>query len=102
MADFTISGQLKIGTLKKRFKESFGSTLRVYKGPRFADDDLTVAQLSGRKVPQGSEVSAHGNTKVAKFEQAVLETYGIKVQVSSPDDSKLVKDDITLSSSGKN
>ena len=102
MADFKISGQLKIGTLKKRFKDEFGSTLRVYKGPRFADDDITVAQLAGKSIVRGSEVSAHGNSLVGKFEKDVYEAFGIKVQVSSPDDSKLVDDGLSLSKSGKN
>jgi len=32
MADIQVSGRMEVGTLKKQFKEEFGSTLRVYKG----------------------------------------------------------------------
>ena len=45
MADFTISGKMKVKTLKTNFKEEYGSTLRVYNGQKFADDDATLASL---------------------------------------------------------
>ncbi len=45
MADFTITGRMKVKTLKADFKENFGSTLRVYNGQKFADDDATLASI---------------------------------------------------------
>ena len=45
MADFSIDGRMKVKTLKKQFKEAFGSTLRVYKGVGFADDEATLASI---------------------------------------------------------
>ena len=38
MADFKISGRMKIKTLKDNCKEQFGSTIRVYNGKRFGID----------------------------------------------------------------
>jgi hypothetical protein len=101
MADFDITGNLKVGTLKKRFKDEFGSTLRVYNGVKFADDDATVASIAKKTIQKGSEVKAHGRTKVGNFEESIKETYGIRVQVASPDDSSLVDNNLTLSASGK-
>ena len=45
MADFNIDGRMKVKTLKAQFKEAFGATLRVYKGPGFADDNATLASI---------------------------------------------------------
>ena len=46
MADFNIAGRMKISTLKSNFKSSFGSTLRVYNGVKFADDGDTVGKIA--------------------------------------------------------
>jgi len=100
MADFSISGNMKVGTLKKRFKENFGSTLRVYKGKKFADDELTVASLATESIQRGAEVKAHGRMKVGNFESKLKESFGIIVQVATADDSKLVDNSLSLSESG--
>ena len=101
MADFSISGRMKVQTLKDRFKEAFGSTLRVYDGRSFADDTATVGSIAKKMVKTGSEVSAHGRTKVGTFENSMSETYGIKVQVATPDDTELVDNGLSLTQSGK-
>lgn len=61
MAGFKIAGNMKVETLKK-FKEEFGSTLRVYVegSKRIADDDGTVSEITETTISQGSEFSAHG------------------------------------------
>ena len=100
MADFTVSGRMTVKSLKKQFKEAFGSTLRVYNGAKFADDDATLASIRKEGV-KGGELAAKGNMKVGNFEDKFLETFGIKIQVANADDSKLVSNDITLSQSGK-
>lgn len=100
MADLKITGRMKIASLQKDFKKEFGSTLRVYNGPKFADPEATIASIrTGNAV--GGEFKANGNTLVGNFEKKVLEVFGIKVQVASPDNSKLVSDSITLTASGK-
>lgn len=100
MAELTISGRMKVKSLKADFKKAFGSTLRVYNGSKFADDDATLASIR-KGDAKGGDVKAHGATKVGNFEKSIMENYGIKIQVASPDDSKLVSDAITLSASGK-
>ena len=48
MADLSISGKMKVKTLKANFKEAYGSTLRVYVGKKFADDDAMTLTASGK------------------------------------------------------
>jgi hypothetical protein len=100
MAEFSISGRMKVKTLKSSFKEAFGSTLRVYSGQKFADDDATLASIR-KNDAKGGEVKVNGNMLVGNFEDKIFEEYGIKVQVASPDDSKLVDNSLSLSKSGK-
>ncbi|AEK24518.1 hypothetical protein [Capnocytophaga canimorsus] len=100
MADFTISGKMKVKTLKANFKSEFGSTLRVYNGQKFADDEATLASIR-RSDAKGGDVKINGKMLVGNFEKKILEEFGIKVQVATPDDSKLSEDSITLTASGK-
>jgi hypothetical protein len=100
MADLSITGNTKVKTLKSNFKEAFGSTLRVYNGKKFADDDATLASIrsSGAK---GGEVKANGKMLVGNFEKKIMEEFGISIQVATPDDSKLSDNTLTLTASGK-
>ena len=100
MADFKINGNMKIGTLRKNFTKEFGSTIRLYKGIKFADDD-TVVSIAKKSVKHGQEVSANGRTHVKNFEKQMKDVYGIKIQVATKDDSQLVSNDISLTASGK-
>jgi hypothetical protein len=100
MAEFSISGKMKVKSLKANFKEAYGSTLRVYNGQRFADDDATLASIR-KEDAKGGEVNVNGNMLVGNFEDKMLEEFGIKVQVASPDDSTLVDNKLSLSKSGK-
>lgn len=100
MADITFSGNKKVKSLVKDFKEAYGATLRVYSGKRFADPEATLASLraEGKK---GGEVKVNGNMLVGNFEKKIMDEFGITVQVAKPDDSALSKNDITISAAGK-
>ena len=100
MADFSIDGRMKVKTLKKQFKEAFGSTLRVYKGVGFADDDATLASIRQGDA-KGGELKVSGNIKVGNFEEKMKEIFGVKVQVANSDDSKLSSNDISISAAGR-
>lgn len=100
MADFTITGRMKVKTLKADFKENFGSTLRVYNGQKFADDDATLASIRKNDAKEG-DVKINGNMLVGNFEKKILEEFGIKVQVADIENTKLISDSITLTASGK-
>lgn len=100
MAEITFTGNKKVKSLQKDFKEAFGATLRVYNGARFADADATLASLrsEGKK---GGDLKVAGNMLVGNFEKKVDELYGIKIQVANADDSALAKNDITIAAAGK-
>lgn len=100
MAEFKIDGRMKVKTLRAKFKESFGATLRVYKGVGFADDDATLASIRAEGA-KGGELVVMGNMKVGNFEEKVKELYGIKVQVATADDSALADNGITISAAGR-
>ncbi len=51
---FNITGQMNVGTLKKRFKKEFGLTLRLYDGNKFADDGVSIASIRKKKGKAGS------------------------------------------------
>jgi len=100
MADLSISGKMKVKTLKANFKEEYGSTLRVYVGKKFADDDATLASIR-KEDAKGGEVKINGKMLVGNFEKKILEEFGIIIQVATPDDSKLSDNSLTLTASGK-
>jgi hypothetical protein len=100
MADFKISGRMSVERLQKQFKDNFGSSLRVYKGAVFADPKATLASIRTSD-DKGGDFTVRGNMHVGTFEDEMLKRFGIRVQVSSADDSKLLPNDMTLAVSGK-
>jgi hypothetical protein len=80
MSDFNISGRMSVAGLKNQFKKSYGLELRVYKGPKLADEKATLASLSDKKV---DDFDCNGNTKVANFEARFEAATGLKVQVAT-------------------
>lgn len=103
MADFRVDGRMKVKGFKDQFKKCFGATLRVYTTPNCkapADDNATLASIRAEGA-KGGELTVGGNIRVGNFEKKIAELYGIGVQVATPDNSKLAKDDITLVAAGK-
>lgn len=100
MAEIKMTGNMKVKTLRTQFKEAFGSTLRVYNGVKFADDDATLASIRAKDA-KGGELAVKGNMQVGNFENKVKELYGIKVQVANADDSALADNSVTLCTAGK-
>ena len=104
MAELKIDGRMKVKTLKANFKKNFGSTLRVYKSVTckgaMADEDATLASLRAEGA-KGGELTVKGNKTVGKFEEEFAATWGIGVQVSNADDSKLADNGATLCAAGK-
>lgn len=98
--ELKIDGRMKVKTLKSQFKAAFGASLRVYNGKKFANEDATLASIRSEGA-KGGEFTVGGNLKVGSFENKVQELYGINVQVSTPDDSKLADNGITLVAAGK-
>lgn len=94
-ADFDITGQMKVKTLQKEFKENFGVTLRIYNGVKFADPGKTLGSFKDSKttVP-GFKVKA--SMLVDQVEKLFKSNFGIKVQIADKSDSHLVPNKITI------
>lgn len=93
----SVNGRMKVKTLKEKFKDEFGVTVRVYKGAKFADDDATLASIRKSDAAKSGDFEVRGNTKVGNVEKLFLENLGIKVQIESAD-GKLADNDVTLAS----
>jgi hypothetical protein len=100
MAEINVSGNMKVGTLRKQFKEAFGSTLRVYFGNNFADDNATLASIRKDAAKKSGELVIKGQMQVGNFETRFEDSFGIKVQVATPDNSALAPNSLTLTGSG--
>lgn len=62
--------------------------------------DATLASIRAEGA-KGGELTVGGNLRVGSFEKKMEDVFGIYVQVATPDDSKLSKNDITLTAAGK-
>jgi len=104
MGTLKIDGRMTVNTLKKKFKETFGLTLRVYvgnnagQGARFADDKAQLGTLSDEKgaIKSGSSFKVTDTMTVSEFEKAFQETFDIAVQVADAVDAKLMPNHVTL------
>ncbi len=101
--ELKITGNMKVKTVKKDFKEAFGATLRIYNGARFADDNATIASIrkGSAKETKSGDFWVGGKTKVGEFEKKVEQAFGVKIQVANKDDSALSNNNLTLSEAGK-
>jgi hypothetical protein len=87
--DVEVSGNMHVLTLKKRFQESFGTEIRVYKsettgkGSRLADDTSTLASIctKGKKVDTITVKKSH---TVFQVENQFKELMGIGIQIMNP------------------
>ena len=98
MEGLKVDGRMKVKTLREEFKNTYGFCLRVYNTQNhFVDDDLLLCN-----VRQDADASKSGDSSINplwtidEFEKNFMETYGIKVQVYTPDDTKLADNDIKL------
>ncbi len=96
-AEFDVKGNMKVKTLQKYFKESFGADLRVYYGKRFANKDHTIAKVRDKNSPgTGKEFKIRATWKVKKLEKIFIDSFGIKVQVALPGNTELADNNLTL------
>ena len=93
MAGLSITGQIKVATLQKKFLKEFGLMLRVYDGRALAETDQTLAQARKHK-GSGGGLSVAKNMKVGNLEKKFEVEFGLKVQVAGSDDSYLCNDDL--------
>jgi hypothetical protein len=100
MADFKVSGRMSVERLAGQFKTSFGGTLRVYHGAKFADPKATLASIRANGAA-GGEFTASGNMHAGRFEREMMDKFGIRVQVANKDNTALMPDNTSLSASGR-
>jgi len=101
MKDIDVKGNMKVDTLKKQFKESFGTEIRVYKtlntgrGSKPADDKSTLASIgdTSRKV-QGMTIKK--SKSVETIEDEFKEQMGIGIQIMTPDGKEFAPNDMKL------
>lgn len=104
MASFSVDGRMTVKTLKDRFHEAFGISLRVYKGnnagtgARFADDDARLGAVADERESLAAEgdLEITADMTVGEFETAFQAKYDIAVQVANADNTKLLKNDVKL------
>ena len=94
-----VSGQMKVATLKKDFKEAFGAGIRIYNGKKFADDNATLASIRAKDA-KGGDISIVGQTKVGNVENAFKEEMGITIQIENKN-GELADNNVTLGSLSK-
>ena len=96
MAELKISGRMCVKRFKSDFKNAFGGTLRIYDGQNEADENATLASIRTNTGSKGGDFVCRGHRTVGRFERDMLNIFGIKVQIATPDDNILALDGITL------
>lgn len=99
VADFKVSGGMKVKYVIERFKESFSTGLRIYNGPKFANPDATIASLrSGKSEIRGAkDVAIRSNMLVKEVEDLIEANLGVVVQIEDTK-GELADNKVTLGS----
>lgn len=101
---FKVDGRMTVQSLKAKFKEEFGYSLRVYvgnnagRGARKAEDTKRLSEIADERdslAAQG-EFEIDNSMTVAEFEKAFQEKFDIAVQVADASDEKLADNDAKL------
>ena len=107
LKDVEVKGQTKVGTLKKDFKDSFGTEIRIYKstntgkGSKKANDKSTLASIcdEDKKVTSVTIKKSH---TVGNIEDQFRDQMGIGIQIVSPDGKKFARNEWKLKDVAKN
>ena len=91
MAEISVTGNKKIGTLKKDFNKTFPylclgifysyARETVAKGGTVHDIDIEKTLASVRRADSGGSISISGNKKIKTLEQEFDKVFGLYVQV---------------------
>jgi hypothetical protein len=97
---FEIDDSTPIADLIKRFRLTFGCSLRIYKGKILADGRMTIRTLNEKTTldinKNAEKMKIKASEKVGDVEDKFLHHFGIKVQIADKHNGKLVPDEITL------
>tara|TARA_B110000977_G_C10936799_1_gene439284 strand:- start:384 stop:689 length:306 start_codon:yes stop_codon:yes gene_type:complete len=100
MASIKVTKASTVKSIKRQFQEDFNCNIRIYNGIKFADDKLKITELSKTDHP-GGNLELGARSRVENVEKYFKETFGIKVQISNADDTKLADNSMTLTQAGK-
>ena len=100
MATIRVTKASSLKSIKRQFSEEFNCNIRIYKGNKFADEKTKISELS-KTDSAGGELDLGARSRVANVERYFMEEFGIKVQISNADDSKLADNSMTLTQAGK-
>jgi len=89
-----------VKSIKKQFQKQFNCNLRLYKGSHLASDEMKISDISKETNFKGS-LELGARSRVKNVEDYFMQEFGVKAQISNADDSKLAKDDMTLTQAGK-
>ena len=99
LEDIEVNGKLHVGKLCSRFKQSFGTELRVYKstntgkGSRRADEKATLGSICEKRVDPITIKKGHS---VGNIEKQFKDEMGIGIQIMSPDGKEFAPNKIKL------
>jgi len=104
MENFKVDGRMTVRSLKDKFKEAFGATLRVYqgnnagRGARFADDAKRLGEVADERETLAGlgEFEVTPEMTIGDFEKAFQEKFDIAVQVADANDEKLLENDTKI------
>ncbi|MGB1370855.1 MAG: hypothetical protein ACPG6I_07320 [Flavobacteriaceae bacterium] len=100
MATIRVTRASSVKSIKRQFSEEFNCNIRIYKGNKFADEKTKISELS-KTDSAGGELDLGARSRVANVERYFMEEFGIKVQISNADDTKLADNSMTLTQAGK-
>lgn len=107
LKDIDVAGNMQVATLQKKFYDSFGTQIRIYKtlntgkGSRPADGKDTLASI-GDQTKKVQSMVIKKSKSVGEIEDEFKEIMGIGIQIMSPDGEKFAPNEIKLSDVLKN
>ena len=100
MATIKVTKASSVQSIKSQFSKEFSCNIRIYNGIKFADAKMKISDLSKTDNPGGT-LELGARSRVENVEKYFKETFGIKVQISNSDDTKLAGNEMTLTQAGK-
>jgi hypothetical protein len=79
--EIKIDGRMKVGNFKKKFKDTFGVGVRIYKGRQFASDDASLSSTQNKKI-ETDTIAISGEEKIGDIEKMFKEK-GIVIQIEN-------------------
>jgi hypothetical protein len=102
---FEIDESMQVTELSKRFKDTFGCSLRIYTGKRLVDGRMTIRTLDQRTSlevnKKAEKLTIKATDKVRDVETKFLKHFGIKVRIADKHNGNLVPEKITIGEAGR-